>query len=69
MVRLQRRIDELGLRTMMIVQVHDELIFEVPNDEIDQVRDLVLEIMPTVLELDVPLNVEIKSGASWGNME
>ena len=69
MVRLQRRIDELGLRTMMIVQVHDELIFEVPNDEIDQVRDLVLEIMPTVLELDVPLNVEIKSGASWGDME
>ena len=69
MVRLQRRIDDLGLRTMMIVQVHDELIFEAPNDEVEQVRQLVLEIMPTVLELAVPLYVEIKSGTSWGDME
>ena len=69
MVRLQRRIDELGLRTMMILQVHDELIFEAPNDEIEQVRELVLEIMPTVLDLSVPLDVEIKTGASWGDME
>ena len=69
MVRLQRRIDDLGLRTMMIVQVHDELIFEAPNDEVEQVRELVLEIMPNVLELAVPLDVEIKAGASWGDME
>ena len=54
---------------MMIVQVHDELIFEAPNDEVEQVRELVLEVMPTVLELAVPLDVEIKSGASWGDME
>ena len=69
MVRLQRRIDEMRLRTMMIVQVHDELIFEAPNDEVEQVKELVQEIMPTVLDLDVPLNVELKSGASWGDME
>ena len=69
MVRLQRRIDEMGLRTMMIVQVHDELIFEVPNDEAEQVKDLVLEVMPTVLDLLVPLDVEIKTGASWGDLE
>ena len=54
---------------MMIVQVHDELIFEVPNDEIEQVKELVQEIMPTVLDLDVPLDVEIKAGTSWGDME
>ena len=69
MVRLQRRIEEMNLRTMMIVQVHDELIFEVPNDEVAQVREMVLEIMPDVLDLDVPLDVEIKAGASWGDME
>ena len=69
MVRLQRRIDELGLRTMMILQVHDELIFEAPNDEVDQVRELVLDVMPNVLELDVPLDVEIKTGGSWGDLE
>ena len=69
MVRMQRRLDELKLRTMMIVQVHDELIFETPTDELEDVQGLVLEVMPTVLDLAVPLDVELKTGASWGEME
>jgi DNA polymerase-1 len=69
MVRLQRRLDELQLRTMMIVQVHDELIFEVPADELEEVQGLVLDVMPTALDLAVPLDVELKTGASWGDME
>ena len=69
MVRLQRRLDELQLRTMMIVQVHDELIFEVPADELEEVQGLVLDVMPTALDLAVPLDVELKTGANWGDME
>ncbi len=69
MVQVQDRLDELALRTMMIVQVHDELIFEVPKEELEEVQGLVLELMPSVLDLAVPLDVELKTGASWGDME
>jgi DNA polymerase-1 len=53
----------------MILQVHDELLFEVPNEELPQLRDLVLSIMPQALKLSIPLKVEIKQGKSWGEME
>jgi DNA polymerase-1 len=53
----------------MILQVHDELIFEVPKEEMDAVRSMVLELMPTALELCVPLRVELKQGYTWGDME
>lgn len=69
MLRIQQRIDSLHMKTMMIVQVHDELIFEVPTNEIAQLQKLVLEIMPNVLDLQIPLDVEIKTGTSWGDME
>ena len=69
MLRIQQRIDSLHMKTMMIVQVHDELIFEVPTNEIAQLQKLVLEIMPNVLDLQIPLDVEIKIGTSWGDME
>jgi len=69
MIGIQSRLDELSLRSMMIVQVHDELIFEVPNDELEQMRAIVLELMPSAMKLDVPLEVETKSGLTWGDME
>ena len=69
MVRIQDRLDELGLRSMMIVQVHDELIFETPRDELDQLQSLVLELMPSAMNLKVDLEVELKSGDTWGAME
>ncbi|MBI2856265.1 MAG: DNA polymerase I [Chloroflexi bacterium] len=69
MIRLQERIDTLKLRSMMIVQVHDELIFEVPVEEMEQMKALVLEIMPSAMKLDVPLVVELKTGPTWGDME
>ena len=53
----------------MILQVHDELIFEVPEEEMQTMRSLVLELMPTALELIVPLRVELKAGYNWGDME
>ena len=69
MVRIQQRMDDLELRAMMIVQVHDELIFEVPNEELEPMEAVVLELMPTALELAAPLEVELKTGATWGDME
>ena len=69
MVRIQRQMDALKLRSLMIIQVHDELIFEVPQDELEQMRGLVEELMPSAMDLAVPLDVEFKVGETWGDME
>ena len=69
MVRLQARLDDLNMRTMMIIQVHDELIFEAPRDEMDQLESIVLELMPSAMQLAAPLDVETKKGRTWGDME
>ena len=68
MVKLQARMDEMRLRSLMIVQVHDELIFEVPSDELEDMQAIVLDIMPSAMELAVPLEVDLKSGRNWGVM-
>ena len=69
MLRIMERMDELEMRSKMILQVHDELIFEVPRDELDRMREVVMELMPSALPLDVPLDVELKSGDTWGDLE
>jgi DNA polymerase-1 len=69
MIRIQERMDALGLRAMMILQVHDELIFELPVDELEQIKAMVLELMPAAMELAVPLAVVLKTGYNWGAME
>jgi len=69
MIKLQQEIARHGLESKMILQVHDELLFEVPNEELPQLRDLVLSIMPQALKLSIPLKVEVKQGKSWGEME
>jgi DNA polymerase-1 len=57
-----------GLKTALILQVHDELIFEVPEEEFIQVKDLVKKSMENVVKLKVPLKVNIESGISWGSI-
>ena len=69
MIRIQERMDELGLKTKMILQVHDELIFEVPQEELEQVKAIVMELMPSAMSLSVPLSVELKTGDNWGDLE
>jgi DNA polymerase-1 len=69
MIRIQERLDALKLRTKMIIQVHDELIFEVPRDEMEQLKAIVLELMPASMTLRVPLDVELKTGDTWGDLE
>ena len=69
MIRIQREIDDRGLESLMIIQVHDELIFEVPRYELDTMKTLVLELMPAAMDLAVPLDVELKAGDNWGEMD
>ncbi|MGZ8254765.1 MAG: DNA polymerase, partial [Burkholderiaceae bacterium] len=53
------------LRTRLIMQVHDELVLEVPDDEVDTVRVRVPELMSSVAKLKVPLLAEVGVGANW----
>ncbi len=69
MIDIQNRMDELAMATKMILQVHDELIFEAPNEELEQLRAIVMELMPSAMTLKVPLDVEVKTGYRWGEME
>ena len=65
LVRLDRAILEGGYRTRLILQVHDEVILEVPPDEKDAVGALTVEILMGAAQLDVPLEVNVSWGASW----
>ncbi len=65
MVRLPRALRDAGLRARMLLQVHDELVFEVPEAEAEATGALAREVMEGVAELRVPLGVEIGSGRSW----
>jgi DNA polymerase-1 len=65
MVRIFRRLTEEGLSAAMIMQVHDELVFESPVSERVVLTALVREEMEEVLKLDVPLKVEIAAGKNW----
>jgi len=68
MVNLHREMEKQGLRTRMTLQVHDELLFELPPEEMDRMKELVTEIMPQALELRVPLKIDIKTGKNWAEM-
>lgn len=69
MIRIDAVILERGLKSRMTLQVHDELVFEVANDEINVLRSLVREQMENVHPLSVPLMVEIGVGKNWRDLE
>jgi len=69
MIQIQQRINSLGLKTRMLLQVHDELVFEVPQSELMEIRGIVQQIMPNAIKLRVPVKVDIKIGKNWGEME
>jgi DNA polymerase-1 len=68
MIRLAERLRRQGQRAQMVLQVHDELLLELPRADLATVAPLVRETMETALKLDVPLDVELKSGDSWETM-
>ncbi len=68
MIHIQNRIEDLALLTKMVMQVHDELVFEVPEEELQKALPMIQNEMETVVELSVPLKVSIHSGRNWAEV-
>jgi len=69
MVRVDAALRDRGLRSRMLLQVHDELVFETDADELPTLAGLVKEVMEGALPLDVPLEVDLKVGSNWEEMD
>jgi DNA polymerase I len=69
MIALDAALRDLNLQTRMILQVHDELVFEVPDAEVELAASLVCTHMENAMKLDVPLRVEVKAGRDWYSTE
>lgn len=65
MVEMQKRIDNENLNSKMLVQVHDELVFDVPENEVEIMKELIRDVMENIYKLDVPLKVDIEYGRTW----
>ncbi len=65
MIRIHDEIEKQKLESRMILQVHDELVFDVPMQEIDAMGDLVKSCMESAIEIDVPLEVQVEVGKNW----
>ena len=65
MISISRRLKQEGLKTQMIMQVHDELNFNVPVNEVDKVREIVISEMQNVVQLSVPLIADCGVGENW----
>ena len=68
MLRVHEYLENNGLRSKMLLQVHDELVLEVPDDELDRVKKAVSGIMESAITLSVPLTVNISCGKNWAEM-
>jgi DNA polymerase-1 len=69
MVNLFREMENRQLKSRMLLQVHDELLFEVPEGELAEMQALAPRIMSTAIELSVPVRVETKVGRNWGELK
>ncbi|MFC5531302.1 DNA polymerase I [Cohnella yongneupensis] len=65
MLRMNEAIRDRGLKSRMLLQVHDELVFEVPEEELAVMEKLVPDVMASALQLDVPLVADVSVGANW----
>jgi DNA polymerase-1 len=68
MINLYREMEKKQSKSKMLLQVHDELVLEVPVEEMETMRQLVPQVMSSALELTVPLKVDTKQGQNWGEM-
>jgi DNA polymerase I len=69
MLHIPSTLKDAGLRAQMLLQVHDELVLEVPKDELEKTFRLVQEVMGSAYKLDIPLSTEARSGLNWGEMK
>ena len=65
MINIHKRLNDHGFKGKMILQVHDELLFEIPAEELDVIKDIVIEEMEGVIPLSVPLKVDTGIGKNW----
>lgn len=65
MVEIYRELEKRNLKSKMLIQVHDELIFDVKNNELEEVKQIVQDIMENTYKLSVPLKVDINIGRDW----
>ena len=63
MIKIHEKL--INLKTKMILQIHDELLFEVPDDELGEVKKMVIEEMESAMTLDIPIVVDSGVGESW----
>ena len=65
MIEIYKKLNNGKYKTKMLLQVHDELIFNVPESELEEIKELVRDTMENIYELSVPLKVEINYGKNW----
>ena len=65
MINVHRSMEEKGMQSKMILQVHDELLFDVPTSELEELKPLVEREMMDAMKLKVPLDVEVGTGQNW----
>ena len=68
MIRLPERLRAAGLKARLLLQVHDDLVLEVPREEVDAVVPILRDTMESAMKLDVPLTVDVKVGDNWESM-
>jgi len=69
MIKIDEELNRKNLKSQLIMQIHDELVFDVPHQESAEMAELARERMENVLKLDVPIRVDIKKGKNWLEME
>lgn len=69
MIEIHKKLPKISKKAKMLLQVHDELVFEVPNDEIEEVAAFVKKEMETVHKLSAPIEVDIAAGKNWGELK
>ncbi len=69
MIQLHERLQDAGTQARVLLQVHDELVLELPKKELEPVAALVREVMENAYELVVPLKVDVEAGPNWYDMD
>ena len=65
MIRVDRRLREEGLKSRLVLQIHDELLIETEIDEVDTVKQILHDEMSHAAELKVPLEIDVNTGTDW----